>query len=96
MLLASRRLTFLPLVTATVLKSFPALFNVTSLPEPAVRLATPVTARAPLCVIAPPVVTFNDPEMVEAARFKELASVRVILFPLTIPTELKYWWCYSG
>ena len=55
----------LPLVTVTALKSFPALFNVMSLADPAASVVAPGTFNAPLCVSAPLVVTLRLPEMVE-------------------------------
>src|SRR5438128_531831 len=87
--LTSRTLTLLPLVTATVLKLLAALFRVMLLAAPAASVVTPVTARAPLWVTAPAVVTPKVPEIVEAPRSRALASVRLTLSPLVTPTVLK-------
>ncbi len=87
--LASVSVTLLPLVIPTVLKLFPALLRVMLLAAPAASVVTPVTARAPLWVRAPFVVTPKVPETVEAPKMRALASRRLTLLPLVMPTVLK-------
>ena len=94
--LASRRLTLLPLVTATMLKLLAALFKVMLLAAPATKVVVPVTASAPLWVNAPLVVTFSVPETVEAPKSKALASVRATLLPVVTATVLKLLLAFSG
>ena len=84
--LVSVKLTLLPLVMATVEKLLPAVFNVMSPPEPAASVVTPVTASAPLCVIAPVVFTPSVPDTVDAPRITALLSVKLTLLPLMIAT----------
>ena len=87
--LLSTSVTLRPEVIATVEKLFPAESSVISLPAPAARVVVPVTAKLPLSVIAPAVVTFKVPDMVDAPRSKALASVSTTAFPLVIATVLK-------
>lgn len=82
---ASVRLTLFPEVIPTVLKLLVLVSKVMLLPEPATKVVTPVTAKAPLCVNAPPVVTPNVPETVLAPKTKALVSRRLTLAPV-IPT----------
>src|SRR3990167_8315620 len=53
---------------------------------PAVKLDVLDAVSAPLCVMAPAVVTSNVPVIVEAANSKALASFNVTLLPVVIPT----------
>ncbi len=55
----------------------------------AVNEVVPITASAPDCESAPPVVKVRFPLTVEAARFSALASVRATLLPLVMPTVPK-------
>ncbi len=86
--LLSVRLTWLPLVTITVLKLLPASVKVMSF-APAANVVTPAAVTAPLCVSAPLVVTFSVPDTVEAPRSNAFASTNATLFPLVMPTVLK-------
>src|SRR5207344_1988990 len=81
--------TLSPVVTPTVLKSLAGLFNVMLLAAPAARVVAPTTLTAPLWVKAPLVVTPRVPDTVEAARSSALASRRLTLLPLVMPTVLK-------
>src|SRR3990167_7144978 len=83
---ASTIFTLLPDVIATVEKSLVEVSKVILFADPAASVATPVTANAPLSVMAPAVVTSNVPLMVEAANSKALASFNVTLLPVVIPT----------
>ena len=56
---------------------------------PAASVVVAVTARAPLSVMAPVVVTSKVPETVEAASIRALASTRVTLLPLVMATVAK-------
>ena len=60
-------------------KLLPAESSVMSLPAPAASVVVPVTAKFPLSVIAPAVVTFKVPEILEVPRLRELASWSVTL-----------------
>ena len=85
--LASRRMTLFPDTIETVsLKSLLLSFRVTLLLLPAVTDVVPVTARAPVCVIAPPVSKVKLPLTVERPRIRALASRRLTLLPLPIDT----------
>ena len=84
----STKVTLLAEVITTVEKSF-ELFKVILLADPAANVAVPVTERLPESVIAPLVVTFSVPEIVEAPRFSAFASFRVRLFPEVIETVEK-------
>ena len=86
---ASTSVTLRPEVIATVEKLFPAESSVISLPAPAASVVVPATFRLPLSVIAPAVVTFKVPEMLEAPRSSAFVSFSVTLRPLDIDTVLK-------
>ena len=73
---------------ATVAK-LSALSNVMSLPAPAPSVVVPLTAKAPLSVIAPFAVTLRLPETVDAPRSMALMSFNVTLLPDVIATVLK-------
>ena len=64
----------------------PASASVMSLAEPAARVVVPLTARVPLCVIAPAVVTDKSPEIVEAPRSISSVSLSVTFRPVVIDT----------
>ena len=86
---SSRTETVAPLVMPTVLKTFDALFSVMLFAAPAASVAAPVTANAPLCVIAPLVVTPKVPLTVDAPRISALLSVSDTLLPVVMITVLK-------
>ena len=86
--LVSFSVTLRPLVIATVLKLL-ALSKVISLPAPAASVVVPVTARFPLSVSVPAVVTFNVPAIVDVRRSNALLSTNVTLRPDVIPIVLK-------
>ena len=74
---ASMSVTLRPEVIATVEKLFPTESSVISLPAPAARVVVPVTTIFPLSVIAPAVVTFKVPAIVDAPRSSALLSTNV-------------------
>ena len=89
MALVSVTFTLLAELMLNVLKLLVPVVKVMLLPEPAVRVVAPVTAKAPDCVMAPLVLTPKVPLTVLAANIKALASVRLTLLPVVMPTELK-------
>ena len=83
---ASVSATSLPETTFAVVKSFAALFSVTSFTAPASKLAVlpaPFTLSAPDCVIAPFAFTVRLPETVDAPRSIPFASVSATSLPET-------------
>src|SRR3990167_2275399 len=86
---ASTNVTLLPEVIPTDAKSFEASSSVILLPDPAAKVDAPETVKAPLSVIAPAVVTFNVPDIVDALSANAFASTNVALLPVVIPTDAK-------
>ena len=89
MALVSINVTLFPVVIPTVEKLFVAVSKVMLLPLPAASVVVPVTAKAPLSVIAPLEVTLKVPDTVEAAKSMALVSTNVTLFPVVIPNVEK-------
>ena len=87
--LVSVMATFTPVTNTSVIKSLPAVVNVTLLPA-LVIVVIPVTAKAPVCVIAPPAVKPRVPVTVEAPRTSASVSVIPTLEPdvVTAPVKL--------
>ena len=85
----SAKVTLRPVVIPTDEKSLEALLKVMSLPAPAARVVAPVTAKAPLCVMAPLEVTPYVPVIVDAPKIMALASINDTLAPVTDTAPVK-------
>src|SRR3989338_8606027 len=81
--------TLLPDVIPIVPKLFVDVSKIILLPDPAANVVAPVTANAPLSVIAPAAVIPNVPETVDAPKTMAPASVIATLLPLVIATVEK-------
>ena len=82
-------MTLLPLVTLMLENTFEALLKVMSLPDPAAKVAAPVTFNALVCVKAPAVVTPRVPATDPTFNTRAFESCNCKLLTLAILTELK-------
>jgi len=71
------RITLFPLVIDTAPVKLLPRPSVMLFPAPAASVVVPVTLSTPVCVIAPPAVTFKFPKSVSAERFSARVSTTV-------------------